>query len=150
MMHIVKVELLLDTRCKEQLEAYMNLLTVIGETSEVDPTPETTSEAEESIGEPARPKRKYTKRQKPESQEPEQTATGEGNAEPEVSASEPEQEGEEAKEYTIEDVRKLLSQKVVSHREEIKEKLTELGAPNVSTLKAESYSEMVAFLSSLS
>lgn len=50
---------------------------------------------------------------------------------------------------TIEDVRRLVSAKVSEHRDVIKQKLTELGAPSVTTLNPEKYSEMFNFLNTL-
>lgn len=50
---------------------------------------------------------------------------------------------------SIEDVREALSKKVANHRSEIKEKLTELGAPSVTKLDKSKYSEMLNFLNSL-
>jgi hypothetical protein len=50
---------------------------------------------------------------------------------------------------SIEDVREALSKKVATHRNEIKEKLTELGAPSVTKLDKSKYSEMFNFLNSL-
>lgn len=50
---------------------------------------------------------------------------------------------------SIEDVREALSKKVATHRSEIKEKLTELGAPSVTKLDKSKYSNMLDFLNSL-
>ena len=50
---------------------------------------------------------------------------------------------------SIEDVREALSKRVATHRSEIKEKLTELGAPSVTKLDKSKYSEMLNFLNSL-
>ena len=50
---------------------------------------------------------------------------------------------------SIEDVREALSKKVATHRSEIKEKLTELGAPSVTKLDKSKYSDMLNFLNSL-
>lgn len=50
---------------------------------------------------------------------------------------------------SIEDVREALSKKIAAHRSEIKEKLTELGAPSVTKLDKSKYSEMLNFLNSL-
>lgn len=50
---------------------------------------------------------------------------------------------------SIEDVREALSKKIATHRNEIKEKLTELGAPSVTKLDKSKYSEMLDFLNSL-
>ena len=49
----------------------------------------------------------------------------------------------------IEDVRKLLAQKVNEHRDAIKQKLNELGAPSVTKLDPTKYDEMYNFLNSL-
>ena len=50
---------------------------------------------------------------------------------------------------SIEDVREALSKKVATHRSEIKEKRTELGAPSVTKLDKSKYSDMLNFLNSL-
>lgn len=50
---------------------------------------------------------------------------------------------------TIEDVRKVLSEKVNDHRAEIKQKLSDLGAPSVTKLEPSKYQEMYDFLKSL-
>ena len=49
----------------------------------------------------------------------------------------------------IEDVRKALAEKVNDHRDAIKQKLTELGAPNVTKLDPAKYAEMYEFLKAL-
>ena len=49
----------------------------------------------------------------------------------------------------IEDIRKVLASKVNDHRDVIKEKLNELGAPSVTKLAKEKYQEMYEFLISL-
>ena len=49
----------------------------------------------------------------------------------------------------IEDLRVELKNKVNSHREAIKQKLTELGAPSVTKLSESKYQEMYDFLKSL-
>lgn len=54
-----------------------------------------------------------------------------------------------ASSITIEDVRKVLAEKVNSHRSEIKDKLNELGAPSVTKLEQSKYQEMYDFLTSL-
>jgi len=50
---------------------------------------------------------------------------------------------------SIDAVRTTLAEKVGAHRDEIKAKLTELGAKNVTTLEEEKYAEFVAYLKSL-
>lgn len=50
---------------------------------------------------------------------------------------------------SIEDVRTLLAKKVNEHRDVIKQKLNELGAPSVTKLDPAKYDEMFNFLESL-
>ena len=50
---------------------------------------------------------------------------------------------------SIEDVRKMLAQKVNEHRDAIKQKLNEFGAPSVTKLDPSKYDEMYNFLESL-
>lgn len=50
---------------------------------------------------------------------------------------------------SIEDVRGMLAKKVNDHRDAIKEKLTQLGAPSVTKLDPSKYDEMYNFLASL-
>ena len=50
---------------------------------------------------------------------------------------------------SIEDVRKMLAQKVNEHRDVIKQKLNEIGAPSVTKLDPSKYNEMYNFLKSL-
>lgn len=50
---------------------------------------------------------------------------------------------------SIEDVRKMLAQKVNEHRDDIKQKLNELGAPSVTKLDPSKYDEMYNFLEAL-
>ena len=50
---------------------------------------------------------------------------------------------------TIEDVRIELAKKVKDHRDEIKQKLNEFGAPSVTKLNPEKYNEMLEFLNTL-
>lgn len=50
---------------------------------------------------------------------------------------------------SIEDVRKMLAQKVNEHRDVIKQKLNEFGAPSVTKLDPSKYDEMYNFLETL-
>ena len=54
-----------------------------------------------------------------------------------------------ASSVTIEQIRDALKEKVNTHREEIKEKLSSLGAPSVSKLDEQFYEEMYNFLQNL-
>ena len=68
-----------------------------------------------------------------------------------ASKEEPKEEVQEEEEQKIkiESVRALLAKKVESHRTEIKNKLTELGANNVSSLDEKHYPDFVDFLNGL-
>lgn len=68
-------------------------------------------------------------------------------AEPEP--SQPAKPAAQTSSITIEDVRKALSEKVNAHRNEIKDKLTELGAPSVTKLDQSKYQDMYDFLIAL-
>lgn len=71
-------------------------------------------------------------------------------AEAQKPATEPAKQAEATKSSVgIEDVRKVLASKVNDHRDVIKEKLNELGAPSVTKLAKEKYQEMYDFLISL-
>ena len=50
---------------------------------------------------------------------------------------------------TINDIRSLVSQKAATHRQELKTKLTELGAKNVTTLDKAKYTEFAEYLKAL-
>lgn len=50
---------------------------------------------------------------------------------------------------TINDIRSLVSQKAATHRQELKAKLTELGAKNVTTLDKAKYTEFAEYLKAL-
>ena len=50
---------------------------------------------------------------------------------------------------TITDIRKLVSEKAATHRQELKAKLTELGAKNVTTLDKAKYAEFAEYLNTL-
>ena len=50
---------------------------------------------------------------------------------------------------TIAEVRQVVASKAAAHRAEVKAKLTELGASNVTTLEPSKYQELVDYLNSL-
>lgn len=61
----------------------------------------------------------------------------------------PESQAQPTSTISIESVRAVLATKVNDHREAIKNKLNELGAPSVTKLDPSKYQEMYDFLSSL-
>lgn len=121
----MKVELYIDSTKQEQVNALSELLNTIGKNEEAK-----------------QEKRKYNKRQTDTSGPAPQPKKKDSTPEPEAPA-------DEAKTYTIEEVREKLKEKVSEHRGEIKAKLGELGAPNVSNLDPEKYTEFMDFLNSL-
>ena len=97
-------------------------------------------------------KTKRTRKEKVEAPaEPEAAPEAEAPAEPEAApeAEAPAEPEAEAPAVSIEDVRKVLAEKVNEHRAAIKDKLTELGAPSVTKLDPSKYNEMHNFLKSL-
>lgn len=121
----MKVELYIDSTKQEQVNALSELLNTIGKNEEAK-----------------QKERKYNKRQ---------TDTPDPAPQPkkEDSTPGPGAPADEVKTYTIEEVREKLKEKVSEHREEIKAKLGELGAPNISNLDPEKYTEFMDFLNSL-
>ena len=99
------------------------------------PAAEPAAEPAKPVAEPAKPAAK---------------PSAEPVAEPAKPAAEPAKPAAETKEYSIDDVRKLLVTKINSHRPEIKDKLSELGAPSVTKLEQSKYPDFVSFLNSLS
>lgn len=96
--------------------------------------------AKSSTTAPAAPA-KSAAQAKPASEAPAAHAKPAAQAKPTTSAP--------ASTITIEDVRKALSEKVNAHRNEIKDKLSALGAPSVTKLDQSKYQEMYDFLTAL-
>lgn len=104
------------------------------------------------IGEKTEP----VKKEAPKKVAPKKAAPAKEEAPKETPAKEeaPKETAKEEKEEStsdvkIEDVRALLAKKVNDHRTEIKAKLTELGANNVTSLDKAKYPEFTEFLTSL-
>jgi len=146
----VKVEVLIDTTKEEQIKALNNLMVTIGigANSEAEPAKPAATESKPKNGtkktdaKPADPK--------PSHEAPETQEASQAGDESKPADVKPETAEAPVKEYKIEEVREKLKEKVSEHRSEIKAKLEELGAPNVSSLDPAKYSEFVDFLNSLS
>ena len=141
----VKVEVLVDTANPEHMTALNNLFATIAK------TPVPTSEAEAPGAEGNQPRRGRPRKDATKQEDPKPAAVEEAPEESPAPESETHEgpKPESDKTYTVEEVREKLKEKVGEHREEIKAKLTELGAPNVSSLDPDKYSEFVDFLESL-
>lgn len=137
----VKVEVLIDTTSPEQLESLNMLLNTIGKEPAAPAAPAAPAEVEKPQGK--RSSRAAAKQPEP-AQAPESSPAAEAPAEEDPKPA----AGEGKVEYKIEEVREKLKEKVNDHREAIKAKLTELGAPNVSSLDPAKYGEFMDFLNS--
>lgn len=82
-------------------------------------------------------------------EEPKPKAKRKTAAKPKVKKEEPAQEETTESTVKVEDVRALVAEKARDHRAEVKAKLSELGAANVTTLEESKYQEFVDFLSAL-
>lgn len=148
----VHVDVFVDTTDPEQLSALHAFLLKVGENEKkrfselVAPEAPANSGPAKPAEEPAKPARSTRQSKSKPAAEPakpaEEPAKAEEPAETQVPAP-------EEKEYKIEEVREKLKEKVSEHREAIKSKLTELGAPNVSSLDPSKYAEFVNFLEGL-
>ena len=87
------------------------------------------------------------KTEKPKAEKPKTEPAREEVAETKETPAE--ETKDDAPEVKIEDVRALLAKKVENNRSEIKTKLNELGAPNVTALAKDKYPEFVEFLNEL-
>ena len=112
------------------------------------------SDQQESQDEEAAPKKRASRakpEQDAEASEAEETKAEETKAEETKAeeAEEPKAEAASEEGIKLDDLRASLSLKVKSHRDEIKAKLTELGASNLTTLDAGKYADMNDFLKGL-
>lgn len=135
----VTIELSVDTQNAEQLKTLVDLLKNSNEVAQ--PSQQAQAQDPNLENEP-KPQRK------PRTQKPAESQAGVKNPEPEPEP-EPMDEKPEEKAITIEQVRLLLASKVSNHRQEIKDKLTELGANNVTTLDPGKYQEFMDFMQNL-
>jgi len=143
----VHIDVFVDITDPEQISALSTFLTKVGKNAQTPeaptPQPEPKPQPEPQPEKPAKP----AKPSKP-AKAPKAEPTPEPEPEPEKPAEE-EAPAAEEKTYQVEEVREKLKEKVADHREEIKAKLTELGAPNVSSLDPSKYTEFVNFLEGL-
>lgn len=131
-MSTLEVKLNVDLSDKNSLERLIRALSEM-----TAPTDKTGSDIKKAIAatEEATPEAKPKAKRKPASK-------------PKAKVEEPETTPEEPA-VKVEDVRALVAEKARDHRVEVKAKLSELGAANVTTLDASKYEEFVEFLSGL-
>ena len=111
-------------------------------------------EVKESQNEEAAPKKRASRakpkpEQDAEASEAEESKAEEAEEPKAEEAEEPKAEAASEEGIKLDDLRASLSLKVKSHRDEIKAKLTELGASNLTTLDAGKYADMNDFLKGL-
>ena len=148
----IQINLELDSNKPNELKIVAKMLLELAGAPTIS---EAASDQQESQNEEAAPKKRAS-RAKPKTEEaPAETPASEAE---EPKAEEPKAEEtktEEAEEpkaeegIKLDDLRASLSLKVKSHRDEIKAKLTELGASNLTTLDAGKYADMNDFLKGL-
>lgn len=134
----VEIKVTIDTANPEQLAAAMQLLQSLGNGVEL-PKAETPKKEE-----PA--KKQTAKKETPKKEEAPKAETKKEEPKEEPKKETPKKEESGIK---IEDVRALLAKKVNDNRAEIKAKLTELGANNVTSLDSSKYQEFTDFLNEL-
>jgi hypothetical protein len=127
-----KIKLTVDLSNPKEVIALNSLLTIL---AEGEPSPKTESKTEEKSA----PK-KETKKESPKAEAKKEKVE-------DIKVKDP--ETVQASEITIEQVRKLVSQKAGDHRDSIKEKLVELGAKNVTELDPGKYEDFSDFLKEL-
>ena len=150
-MEPIKIELQVSLNLSDEtMKFFERIITGIAATAAIARGCTTTimqaTEPAKSAAEPAKPAAKPAAEPVAEPAKP----AAEPVAEPAKPAAEPAKPAAETKEYSIDDVRKLLVTKINSHRPEIKDKLSELGAPSVTKLEQSKYPDFVSFLNSLS
>lgn len=128
-MTTIKVEVTIDVTQSTQVDALNRLMCAIAGTKENQVPVEAPKSAQKPVKTKTEPK--------PADSEPEKTE----------SVEEPKPEAKTS--IKIEDVRALLAKKVDNNRPAIKQKLTDLGANNVTSLSPDKYEEFMDYLNSL-
>lgn len=149
-MKIMNVSLTIDVQNPQQVEALKQLMDALG-TNETASTPsiQRIAKQPETIGDaaPVAEKSKRTRQPKAVAEEPKYLEAEAEQAEEEMEqAPAPEQPKEKINLATL---RALTAEKATSHRAEIKEKLAELGAANVTSIPEEKFNEYHDFITSL-
>jgi len=159
----IQINLELDSNKPNELKIVAKMLLELAGAPTISEAPQAASDQQESLKEEAAeaaPKKRAS-RAKPKTEQAEETKTeqdedaAEAEETPAAEAPAEETNAEQDEDAPAEEVIKLddlrasLSLKVKSHRDEIKAKLTELGASNLTTLDAGKYADMNDFLKGL-
>lgn len=137
-MNQVEIKATIDANNPQQVAAAISFLTSLGNNAELPQSSEPALVKKEA------PKKAAPKKAAPVKKETPKKETPAKEEAPKETAKE-----ESTSDVKIEDVRALLAKKVNDHRTEIKAKLTELGANNVTSLDKSKYPEFTEFLNSL-
>lgn len=138
-MNEIKISVDLNVQLSESTKEFINkaISTLLGATTTTAPT---------SSPAPAAPK---TEKPAPTQTAHAQVAVTSKTEKPATVAAPAAQASAAKTELTINDVRSIVASKAATHRNEIKSKLAELGAQNVTTLDPSNYQVFVDYLNSL-
>ena len=151
MNHLVKIDVTIDTRDSNQVFAFSNLMQAIGK-HKVFNIEEAFTQQPESVASTEKPKATKTKAKKEEVLEAQTELPTETPLGYTVEEETPQQEQSEATEEVsikIEDIRKLVAEKLADHRDTIKTKLGDFETKNVTNLPEKHYAAFHDFLASL-
>ena len=141
-MNEIKISVDLNVQLSESTKEFINkaISTLLGAATTTTTTAPTSSPA------PAAPK---TEKPAPTQTARAQAADAPKTEKPATVAAPAAQASAAKTELTINDVRSIVASKAATHRNEIKSKLAELGAQNVTTLDPSNYQVFVDYLNSL-
>jgi len=143
MSKVVKLTIKVNTADDAQLKALSNLLNVIGN----DAALETSDKAKDA--EVIEPIVLDTKKVAAPKTVKKEVAKAEEKLEEVEQEEVAETEQEETSDYTTDEVRAEVTKKAINNRDEIKKKLTALGANNVTSLDESKYGELMDYLATL-
>jgi len=152
MNYFVKVDVNVDIRIPEQIEALNNFLTVVGQNVYMA-SPDTFSQTEETE-KPKATRQRAKKVEATETEAKEEIPTEEIEVvAPEVISPKPKESEEEdlndEPTIKIEDIRKLVAEKQAVHKDLLRAKLKEYGSANVTALPVQHYQAFYDLLVSL-
>ena len=144
----IQINLELDSNKPNELKIVAKMLLELAGAPTISEAPQAASDQQESQNEEAAPKKRASRAKPKPEQDAEASEAEESKAE-ESKSEETKAEAASEEGIKLDDLRASLSLKVKSHRDEIKAKLTELGASNLTTLDAGKYADMNDFLKGL-
>lgn len=144
-MQILEIKVEIDVTNSIQMQAAQQFLAALGGNA----CPCAANKQQSTTEAPKEEKPKRKRRTKAEI-EADKVAKAEGEIPKSEDTTEQDSNNTDGVVYKIADVRTKLSEKVNTHRDAVKAKLSELGAKNVSSMKEEDYPEFMEFLNGLS